>query len=93
MAITGLGLILLLRHPIFWIQTMACLSLFYAHWFSFLEKVLKERRILFTVKSLLFLPLDQAVMFCGMVTGLMYGHRQKSLRHVLDVLRHRLYRR
>jgi len=93
MAITGMGLILLFRHPIFWIQTMSCLSLFYAHWFNFLEKVLKERGILFTAKSLLFLPLDQAVMFCGMVTGLIYGHRQKFLRHALGVLRHRLHRR
>jgi len=93
MGVTGIGLILLFRHPIFWIQTIACLSPFYAHWSNFLEKVLKERGISFTVKSLLFLPFDQAVMFCGMVAGLIYGHRQKCLRHILGVLCHRWHRR
>jgi len=92
MAITGMGLILLFRHPIFLVQTMSCLALFYTHWFSFLKKLLKERGILFTVKSLLFLPLDQAVMFCGMVTGVIYGCRPKYLRSVLGVLCYRLPR-
>ncbi len=76
MAVAGMDCGLLFRHPIFWIQTAICFLLFYAHWFNFLKKLLKGRGILFALQSFLFLPLDQAVMFCGMLAGLIYGFNQ-----------------
>ena len=49
------------------------LLLFYIQWFDFIAKLSKERGKLFALSVLLFLPFDQAVMFCGMISGLIYG--------------------
>ncbi|GEM_PF-1329348 len=76
MAVAGMDFGLLFRHPIFCIQAAICFSLFYTHWFNFFKKLAKGRGILFALQSFLFLPFDQAVMFCGMLVGLIYGFNQ-----------------
>lgn len=50
-------------------------KLFY--WRNFLEGLQRRRGFVFALKAALFLPLDGAVMFCGMTAGLMYGLGRK----------------
>lgn len=45
------------------------LSAVYIYWRGFLEGLAQRKGIGFLIKAMLFLPLDQAVMFCGMTAG------------------------
>ncbi|OGW72370.1 MAG: hypothetical protein A2Y02_00880 [Omnitrophica bacterium GWA2_52_12] len=45
----------------------------FGYWFIFLIRVLRNRGKNFFLKTLFFLPLDGAVMFCGMMAGLVCG--------------------
>jgi len=49
------------------------LGVFYFLWKGFLLRVAKTKGIFFFVQTVLFLPLDAAVMFCGMVSGFLFG--------------------
>lgn len=68
-----LALAILLRSPLWvWGLPLAGWTLFYFHWFPFLNRVRGHRGFLFVLQTVLFLPLDAAVMFCGMLSGFLY---------------------
>jgi GT2 family glycosyltransferase len=56
----------------------AGISAVWAYWRAFIASLPKTRGLAFTLKTLLFLPLDQAVMFTGMITGFFYGLSRKG---------------
>jgi glycosyltransferase involved in cell wall biosynthesis len=56
----------------------AAVSAVWFYWRAFIASLSKTRGLAFTFKTLLFLPLDQAVMFTGMIAGFFYGLFRKG---------------
>ncbi|MBI3306178.1 MAG: glycosyltransferase [Candidatus Omnitrophica bacterium] len=56
----------------------AALAAVIFYWFPFLKFLMKKRGIIFTLKTAIFLPLDAAVMFCGMMAGFGFAFRPQG---------------
>jgi len=78
LALAGLGLAVLSSNTLFYFPAGFFLLLFYAQWHEFITVLSKGRGALFAFSTLLFLPWDQAVMFCGTLAGLIYGLADKK---------------
>lgn len=84
LAFAGLGLAVLASSAAFYFQAGLCLLLFGIQWRDFITALSKGRGERFALCAAGFLLLDQAVMFCGMSAGLIYGLTGKDSPRPLD---------
>lgn len=68
--VSFLGIFLFFFDPV---PALFCFGAVWSYWLPFLEKILRKRSFGFVLKTVYFLPLDQAVMFAGMLSGFIYA--------------------
>lgn len=61
------------RPILLYLVAAAFVGLFYTYWLPFLDQLSNRRNYIFVLRAILLLPLDAAVMFCGMTAGLIYS--------------------